>query len=72
MTNIPIDTEVRLRLAPEHIAMLDAIANEAGKPRRVTARELLIALLEDDAASHQAGQPAEERIIILRDWKRRR
>lgn len=59
-------------LDDEQTAMLDAICTEAGGAvsRPQMAKQLLVAVLEDDAAQHQAnGSSDDHRVIVLRDWK---
>lgn len=62
-------TQFEIKLDPEHTAMLDAICEESGTGRTVTAKALLVALLEDDAAAHGAFSNPDDKIIVLRNWK---
>lgn len=64
-------TSMHIELTSEHVAMLDAICAEAGGISRTTmAKNLLVALLEDDAAAHGAFSNPDEKIVILRNYLR--
>lgn len=66
-------TVVQIELSPEHIAMLDGICAEAGgMHRRTMAKNLLIAVLEEDAAAHGAFGNPDDKVIILRDHFRKK
>lgn len=66
-------TSIHFGLDPEHIAMLDAIMDEAGllgSTRGSFAKDLLIAVLEDDATAHgMAPQDPSKKVIVLQHWR---
>jgi hypothetical protein len=58
-------------LDDEHTAMLDAIQAEAGVGTRSgLAKDLLIAVLEDDAEAHgMSPQDPRTKVIVLQNWR---
>lgn len=62
---------LRVPLDDEHEAMLQAMCNEAGAHPVMLMRDLVYALLEDDAAAHGASVPNDGRVVLLRDYRRK-
>lgn len=61
-------TKISLTLDDEQTAMLDAIRTEAQDTRSSVAKALLVAVLEDDAASHGASTSIDN-VVVLRNWR---
>lgn len=62
-------THIEFKLNDEHSAMLEAIVGQSGVSKSAMARDLLISLLEDDAAQHGAFGCPDDKVIFLRNWK---
>ena len=62
-------TPIEFELSDKHMALLDALCSTADVTRNEMARDLLIAVLEDDAAAHGANPSPDHRIIRLEKYR---
>lgn len=64
---------IGFNLNDEHTAMLDAIEVHAKTGSRTKLiKSLLIAVLEDDAATHGAAVHPNAKVVVISDWRNRK
>lgn len=64
-------SRLQFELSDEHTAMLDGIAKESGQSHNKAARDLLIAVLEDDAIAHGMSPRDPDEKVIYVNWRGR-
>lgn len=61
-------TSVTTSFDDEQLALLDALCAVTKKRRATLMRDLVVAVLEDDAATHQGVTSSPDKVIYLRNW----
>ena len=60
---------IEIELSDKHMALLDALCSTADVTRNEMARDLIIAVLEDDAAAHGANPSPDHKFIVLQNYR---